>query len=181
MPFATWWRIDFTPEFAPLAGFRVQHIQDIPLLARLHASSEAEMERRMREGNRAYVAFMDDVPTAYGWLATRTGGVSVLNVSFAIPEKSGYLWDFQTLPDWRGHGIYPRLLREIVRQEPDIEHFWIGYGPGNMASERGIIKAGFHIVCDMVVVEGRVVGLELFTDSEQSRESVNVFQLPIIS
>lgn len=36
---------------------------------------------------------------------------------FAVPQADRYLWNFVTLPTYRGRGIYPRLLDAIVDAE----------------------------------------------------------------
>jgi RimJ/RimL family protein N-acetyltransferase len=56
------------------------------------------------------------------------------------------LWDFVTLPNWRGHRIYPRLLQAIVQIEADAERFWIGCRADNEASMRGVRAAGFQLI-----------------------------------
>jgi hypothetical protein len=56
------------------------------------------------------------------------------------------LWDFQTLPPWRGRGIYPRLLQAIIADDMEAERFWVGHDLDNISSARGIAKAGFRQV-----------------------------------
>jgi glycosyltransferase involved in cell wall biosynthesis len=70
--------------------------------------------------------------------------IGELGLEFAIPAGNRYLWDFATLPAWRGIRIYPRLLHVIVNRESiEAERFWIGHVDGNSASGRGIVKAGY--------------------------------------
>src|SRR5689334_19736037 len=171
MPFGTWWRGDTLPDLPSLPAFSACVSTDVPLIARLTNLSQKWVRDRLRAGNRAYVAFWDETPVAYGWVAEREGYIGDLHFSFRIPERNGYLWGFATLPEWRGRGIYPRLIQTIVRQEESFERFWIGYAPGNEASERGIKKAGFRVVVDFVIVDGHVAGLTLYEDSEYARAS----------
>jgi GNAT superfamily N-acetyltransferase len=132
--------------------------------------------------NHAYLAFLDETPVAYGWTALKQSGISGFRFSFVVPSRDCYLWDFSTLLPWRGRGIYPRLLQAIIEQEALRHHFWIGYEPGNEASARGISKAGFRLVCDLVISsEGRVSGLSLVDASPQARASASFFQLPILA
>src|SRR2546423_6307091 len=166
MPFATWWRDDPLPDLSPLPTFSAHRSTDIHLLASLTNLSEQTITARFQAGHHPYVAFMDEIPTASGWVATQQGGISELRFSFTVPERNAYLWDFLTLPQWRGRGIYPHLLQSILQQEPSVERFWIGYAPGNDISARGISKAGFHIVGDFLISNNRVSGLTLFETSE---------------
>jgi hypothetical protein len=102
------------------------------------------MVRRLGAGHRAYVAWRDGEPAAWGWVATRSAEIGELGSAFAIPGGERYLWNFVTLPAHRGLGIYPRLLDAMVRAEwRDAERFWIAYAPENHASGAGIRKAGF--------------------------------------
>lgn len=183
MPFATWWRGDPLPNLSPLPtfSFSARNSTDTQLIARLANLSQQKISTRFQAGNSLYLAFMDDTPVAYGWVATREGGISAFRFSFAIPSKNCYLWDFLTLPEWRGRGIYPHFLQSIIHQQPFVDRFWIGYEPGNEASAHGIIKAGFHVVGDFVISEGRVSGVTLFNSSEYAQASAAFLNLPIVA
>jgi GNAT superfamily N-acetyltransferase len=86
-------------------------------------------------------------PAAYGWSATGPAEIGGLALSFTVPPAERYLWDFVTLPAYRGRGLYPLLLQEILqRQMVEAEWFWIGHEPDNRASRSGILKAGFRLV-----------------------------------
>ncbi|HCI80474.1 MAG TPA: N-acetyltransferase, partial [Ktedonobacter sp.] len=126
MPFGTWWRGDSLPKLAPLPTFSANTSNDIPLLSQLAHLTEQEVQNRIQKGNRPYIAFMGETATAYGWVATRMSGIAELQFSFDIPSGNLYLWDFLTLPQWRGQGIYPHLLQAIIEQEHATQRFWIG-------------------------------------------------------
>ena len=181
MPFGTWWRGDPLPELPPLPTFSVCTTEDIQLIAQTTRLSKHMIAARIRQGNRPYIAFIEQTPVAYGWIATREGGVTQFRLSFSITHPNIYLWDFLTFPRWRGLGVYPHLLQAIIRQEQPTERFWIGYMPSNIASARGIRKAGFHIVSDFIIEENRVTGLTLFDTNERGQESSRFFQLPVIA
>lgn len=179
MPIATWWRDDPLPALSSLPTFAAHRTTDKALIASCTNLSEAAVEARLQGGHYPYIAFLDNVPAAYGWVATQRGGISELHFCFSVPARQIYLWDFLTLPQWRGRGVYPHLLQSIIEQEPAIEHFWIGYEPGNESSARGIRKAGFHVVGDFVISDNHVTGLTLFDSSKQAQASADFFQLPI--
>jgi GNAT superfamily N-acetyltransferase len=145
MALATWWQGDPLPELAPLAQFSARPSTDTSLLARLVQITEVEVQTRIQSGSSAYVAYIDQIPTGYGWVAAKAGEVVEINLHFNLPPRNSYLWDFATLPDWRGKGIYPHLLQSIVRQEShNFDRHWILYAPFNLASRAGIHKAGFQ-------------------------------------
>jgi GNAT superfamily N-acetyltransferase len=143
-------RSDTSPELASIPGFAVQRELDAEFMAALQGRSEAEMAQRLAAGHRAYVAWLDGWPAAWGWVATRGAEIGEMGFSFTIPREERYLWNFVTLASHRGKGIYPRLLDAIVRAEShEAERFWIAYAPENHASGTGIRKAGFTTVAEL--------------------------------
>jgi GNAT superfamily N-acetyltransferase len=157
MPFAARHRSDPTPVLAPLAGLDVRREHDVATLAALLGRPAADVERRLDAGHRAYVAHLNDAPAAFGWSAARSAEIGEVGSTFQIPARERYLWNFVTLPDFRGLGIYPRLIQAIVREESvEADRFWIGYAPENRASGSGIRKAGFTDLAELSFdAEGR--------------------------
>jgi GNAT superfamily N-acetyltransferase len=150
MPFAMRHRDDSMPALAPLPSLEVHEVWDAHFMARLQARAVEEIERRFADGHRAYVAWWDDEPAAWGWAATRTASIGEVGATFSIAAGDCYLWNFVTLPAHRGRGIYPRLLQAMVLAESaNAERFWIAYAPENRASGSGIGKAGFRMQAEM--------------------------------
>jgi len=142
--FYCWWRSDPCANLAHLPGFEAELASDYRLIAELARLDLAEVLARVRDGHRSYIARLSGVPVAYGWSAGNRASIGELGLEFAIPAGNRYLWDFATLPAWRGIGIYPRLLQVIIaREAAEAERFWIGHVYDNSASGRGIVKAGF--------------------------------------
>ena len=155
MSFATRHRDDPMPTFAPLAGLVVRQEPDAQAMAALQGRDVEQMRARLADGHRAYVALLDGVPAAWGWVATRSASIGELGATFTIPAGHRYLWNFVTRPECRGLGIYPRLLEHILREESrdaargGAERFWIAYAPENHASAKGILKSGFRAVAEL--------------------------------
>lgn len=101
------------------------------------------------------MALLDREPVAYRWAALREGPHRANCCSGSPYPGDAYLWDFETLRRWRGRGVYPHLLQGILSLLGSIDRFWIGYEEANAASARGIEKAGFGIVGDLEISEGR--------------------------
>jgi GNAT superfamily N-acetyltransferase len=142
--FYSWWRSDPCANLTHLPGFDVEIAEDYRLVAELARLDLAEILARVRGGHRPYIACLSGVPVAYGWSAVNRASIGELGLEFAIPAGNRYLWDFATLPAWRGMGIYPHLLQAILSRESiEADRFWIGHVYGNSASGRGIVKAGF--------------------------------------
>lgn len=147
-----WWSSDPFPPLSARSDFRVASADDAALVAGLAQLDHEEVVSRMEQANQAYVAYLRDQPIAYGWSAAKLGAIYELDLVFEIPPGNRYLWDFATLPEWRGCGVYPRLLQAIIEQEqPAAQYFWIGHTADNDVSQRGILKAGFQMVEAMVM------------------------------
>ena len=146
----TWWRGDALPALSPLPGLRCERLTDSGLLAELHGLAPDKINARLADANTAYVAYLHDEPAAYGWSGANHVGVA--NLIWPIPSGSRGLWNFVTLPAFRGRGIYPLLLQAILRMEETVvEKFWIGHRIDNIASQRGIEKAGFQLLNHVVL------------------------------
>jgi GNAT superfamily N-acetyltransferase len=180
MALATWWRGDPLPELPELASFSAARSTDVDLIAGLAELSQQEVITRFSEDNRLYLAYIDGVPTAYGWVATKEGRASEIHLDFLLAPGNYYLWDFKTLPAWRGHTIYPHLLQAIVRQEmQNAERFWILYAPQNIASAHGIMHAGFKFVGDFILAGDYITAINLYDRSERALAGAAVLNLPI--
>lgn len=169
MPFATWWRGDSLPELPPLPGFSIRRWTDCERIERLNLLSPSRVKLRLGSDNDFYVALLDEVPVGYGWVGYAVGAIDELFLRFSVPPGNAYLWDFATLPTFRGRGVYPHLLQAIVRALDDVERFWIAYEAHNEASARGIEKAGFQVVGELVMERYRVTGFEAMGTDERAQ------------
>ena len=133
-----------------LAGLHVSRVFDSAFMATLQSRDAAEIATRFADGHRAYVAYLHGQPAAWGWAATRAANIGELDTAFQIAPRARYLWNFVTLEQYRGLGIYPRLLDAIVSAESDeSDEFWVAYAPENHASAAGIHKAGFITIAQL--------------------------------
>jgi GNAT superfamily N-acetyltransferase len=158
MALATWWRGDPLINLPPLADFTVRLAEDATELARLNNITVEEVQQRIQAGHRPSIGYLGPRPVTYGWAATRQASIGELKLAFPIAEGERYLWDFATLPAWRGLGLYPRLLQAIVQAEP-ADRFWIIHAPENLPSGAGMQKAGFQAVGQLSFRSDGRVGL----------------------
>jgi GNAT superfamily N-acetyltransferase len=134
-----------------MVGFKASPTGDYQQVASLANMDLAAVLERVQQGNQPYLAHLRDTPVAYGWSASKEVIVEVSGMAYFLPPAERYLWDFVTLPQWRGQGIYPRLLQAILEhEEAHVNRFWIGHDAPNVASGRGILKAGFQWVVKLV-------------------------------
>lgn len=152
-----WWRGDTLPELQPLPGFVARIIRDNAFLAQLHESNENTIQARFAESAHCYVAFLEEIAVGYGWVGTKVGHIGSADLHWRLGEQDRALWDFATLPHYRGRGVYPHLLQAIMQAEP-AERFWIGHQGQNKASHRGIVKAGFSLNnMTLLTFDGQIV------------------------
>ncbi len=182
MSFATFWIEDtFTP-IPPLPGFTAGPALDWEELAEINHLSQTEVMNRRKDGHRPYIARIYGQPVAYGWLATSKVSIGELDINVDLPLDDRYLWDFATLQNWQGNGLYPRLLQSILEQEiQNAKRFWIIHAPENLPSGAGMGKAGFEFVGQLSFTLDGHVGLAPYPDStERARIGADLLQVPII-
>ena len=109
------------------------------------------VETRLRAGRRPYVVETEGKIVSYGWVAFSAEPIGDLGLSFELAADEVYIYDCATRPDYRGRGYYPALLRAMVADlsREGWRRAWIGTGPGNFVSQRGIARAGFQKVADV--------------------------------
>ena len=168
MALATWWDSDPLMDLTPLSDFHVRLATDDARLAAINHLTAAEVEQRRHAGHLPYVGYVDETAVTYGWVATREASIGELNLAFPIAADSRYLWDFATLPDWQGKGLYPRLLQAIVQAER-AERFWVIHAPENLPSGAGIQKAGFQAVGQLSFQRDNSLGLIPLGPPERAR------------
>lgn len=180
MALATWWRGDPLPLLSKLENFSIDTTDDVQTLARLTDLDPNELQARLQAGHRPYLGYLAGVPVAYGWVATRHAASGELGLDFNLPAHHRYLWDFATLPAWRGRGIYPHLLQAILRCEmSQAAYFWIIYAPENRASGSGIRKAGFSTVGLLSIHRTGRPGLTPQGDEQHARRGAILLGVPL--
>lgn len=179
MALATWWASDPLLDLNPLSNFQVRLAADDAQLATVNHITVAEVEQRRNAGHLPYMGYMDGTPVTYGWAATREASIGELNLVFPIDGDNRYLWDFATLPEWQGRGLYPRLLQAIVQTER-AERFWIIHAPENLPSGAGIQKAGFQAVGQLSFQRDNSLGLIPFDLPERARVGAALLGVPVI-
>jgi GNAT superfamily N-acetyltransferase len=180
--FYSWWRSDSSANLAHLPGFEVEVAENYPLIAELARLDLGTILARVRDRHRPYVARLSGTPVAYGWSGASRASIGELGLEFAIPAGNCYLWDFATLPEWRGIGIYPRLLNAILQRESsEVERFWIGHVHGNNASMRGIVKAGFSAAGATERRDGQALTFAMTGPAARARACAELLGLRMLS
>lgn len=136
-----------SPPAKAVRELRIEESSNVALLSVMGSTSEEEVVRRLANDHVAFVAYLNNTPAAFGWMARGKAFIGELNHTVILPPGHRYLWNFRTLETFRGLGIYPTLLQRIIELEDNqAVRFWIIHAPENEASLRGIQKAGFQFV-----------------------------------
>lgn len=82
----------------------------------------------------------------YGWInPTMEHFVGELEFHLEQSSESEVLYDFHTKPEFRGKGLYPKLLLHICSRNKSRKIIYILIE--NKSSEKGILKAKFRFLC----------------------------------
>lgn len=139
------------------AGLQIGECTNVDLLASLGKATAADVIKRMANDHVAFVAYINNLPAAFGWMARDKALIGELNHEIILPVRNRYLWNFRTAEAFRGLGIYPALLQYIIWYErKKASRFWIVHAPENTSSLKGITKAGFRYVGKLYSTEGSV-------------------------
>ncbi len=88
----------------------------------------------------AYLAYEAGAAAGVGWRMAS----SPLLRRIGEPANSVYVGGFHVVPEARGRGIYPALLNAICRDLPSPDALVFAQTSlSNLASQRGLVKAGF--------------------------------------
>lgn len=146
----------------PLAPATIFHAdsQSAPELAEAMGDDAlAEVLKRFEKGSRCYAARVDGKLAAYGWVSFEDEFIGELNLRLRLLPNEAYIWNCVTLPAFRQKRLYSALLTYIIEElrKENLSRVWIGADIENIPSQRGIARAGFTHVADLVVA--RVLAL----------------------
>ena len=150
------------PAVKPSIDTSFYHVgkESIPTLAdAMDTDTTAEIINRFETGRRCYVAQGESKIVAYGWVSFDEEFIGELNLRLRLLPGEAYIWNCATLPAFRGNHLYSALLTYILEdlRSEKFHRVWIGADLENIASQRGIARAGFRYVADLVVA--RVLAL----------------------
>jgi RimJ/RimL family protein N-acetyltransferase len=108
--------------------------------------------QRLRRGDRCYTVYAGERLAHYSWVQ-RSASHPITEAGLSVPVGSGEFWIYHCrTAEWaRGKGIYPATLERIVNEhfEAGYHTAWIYTSRENIASQKGILRAGFHQVATL--------------------------------
>jgi ribosomal protein S18 acetylase RimI-like enzyme len=115
--------------------------------------SLSEITKRLEGGRQCYAAWVDDQVAAYGWVSFEEEEIGELNLRIKLEPGEAYIWDCATLPAFREKLLYSALLIYILGQlrAQNLCRVWIGADHDNLPSQKGMMRAGFDHVADLVI------------------------------
>jgi hypothetical protein len=113
----------------------------------------AEFNKRLASGRHCYAAWVDSQLAAYGWASFHEEHIGELNLRVKLLAGEAYVWDCVTLPAYREKHLYSALLAYILGELRALQYCraWIGADLENVVSQKGMARAGFHHVADLVI------------------------------
>lgn len=142
------------------AEFRRVTSDLVPALCTIRGpDASAEFTERFVTGRQCFGAWVGGQLAAFGWVSIDEEHIGELNLRIKLLPGEVYVWDCETASDQRGKGLYSALLIHILNElrAQNTCRAWIGADLNNIASQKGIARAGFHHVADLVIE--RVVAL----------------------
>jgi len=163
----------------PPTGLIMEECTKVGLLAWMGGTTREDVVKRIANDHVAFVAYLNNMPAAFGWMARGKAMIGELAHELILPIGNRYLWNFRTMETFRGLGIYPILLQYIINFECEkADRFWIIHAPENRSSLKGIQKAGFHYVGKIYNNEGFAT-IEKTHLSESSRSLLSEMDITI--
>ena len=144
--------VNYRP-LVPAVFFRVQPESALELAEAMGGDVLPEVLKRFETGRRCYAAWINRNLAAYGWVSIDEDFIGELNLRLRLPPREAYIWNCVTLPVFRQKYLYTGLLAHIVGElrKEQFSRVWIGADLDNIPSQRGIARAGFTHVADLVV------------------------------
>jgi len=112
----------------------------------------SEVWQRFATGRRCYGALVENHLAAYGWVTFDEENIGEMGLRIRLVPGEAYIWDCATAPPYRRRGLYTALLAHIIGElrAEGLCRGWIGADGDNVASQKGIARAGFRPVADLL-------------------------------
>jgi ribosomal protein S18 acetylase RimI-like enzyme len=142
-------------------GIRIALASDQDWSALAAVAGEREVSRfrtLLARGRRCLIAWRDQTPVGYAWLADQIGpDVVVWPLPLEFPASAAYLWNLYVLPTERSNGIGSALARARLRlaKEKGFREGWRMVSPSNEPSLRTVRKSasGTRVVGEIRFVQ----------------------------
>jgi len=165
------YRQDFSsiPENIPKLPCKCEVLDPVDLsriadIRSLSTNKIAQFRRRFERGDCCFIASHNEQAVHYAWVQTSgRHPIHPAKRSWTVKSREAWIYDCRT-SDWaRGNSVYPFILTNILinLRSQDYSCAWIYTTKQNIASQRGIMKAGFRLTYKLFCLElaGKVLRL----------------------
>lgn len=100
------------------------------------------INKRIEDGYSLFSVFEENIPVSFAWSKTNNEHyIGEINKTLFFKEKINCIIDCVTIKEYRGKGYYSGLINYIVANSDSASLIYAN--DKNIASNKGIIKAGF--------------------------------------
>ena len=119
----------------------------------IRPSAVEELLTRFETGRRCYTAWVGDQLASYGWVSFDDEHIGELNLRIRLLPGEVYIWDCATIPAFQRNHLYSALLSYMITElrAESLCRAWIGADMDNQPSQRGMARAGFHHIADLIM------------------------------
>ncbi len=142
--------LDPLPAIESAPGCRIALLDpaEQDLLLQIEAVDLAQVAGRLQSGQTCYVGSADGQPAHYSWVQC-AGRHPVQATGRTVSIRPGEFWIYSCFTAaWaRGRHLYPAVLARILHdyRKRGAAHAWIYVAEPNLASRKGIERAGFRL------------------------------------
>ena len=132
------------------AKYQIKCLQEdmLHLLHQVWPVSLAQAKSRLARGDVCFVCLIEGQVGHYAWVQS-SGRHRILFAGRTVPIQDGDIWIYHCrTAEWaRGRGIYSSVLRYILQKycNEQFSSAWIYTTSRNVPSQKGILRAGFHL------------------------------------
>ncbi|MCC6739087.1 MAG: hypothetical protein IT452_08575 [Planctomycetia bacterium] len=103
------------------------------------------LEQRLAAGDLCWLAWVGGRLAHQTWTSTTRAFIPQVEYERRLAPDEVYVYDCVTVPDWRGHGLYPATVVLAARRHLALgkSRAVLGVLSDNGPSLRGVAKAGF--------------------------------------
>jgi len=102
----------------------------------------------LKKGAKGLFAIYGGRVVGYGWLKKKGSK----DTFYRFGKDIAYLSEFYVEDSFRGKGIYPALLSQLILSSPEYHRYFISAYTSNVSSCKGLLKVGFERICSFTFI-----------------------------
>lgn len=119
-------------------------IADINRMLDVMYINSVELQKRFDHGDRCFAVLDENKIISYFWARFADREFPELHLKFNLHSNQTWMYNAITVKAARGRGLYPNIIRHMAKvlMNSGIDEAFIDVDPDNIASRRGLEKAG---------------------------------------